>query len=538
MRGDAVCSLVADFVVPGVGSLIAEALVMLVDMCVEMKENEDMCKRVLERLEFVADELYKIADEEILHQNRLLFKFGDTIAKFIKFLNRHVRKSLLRRLASNRKVVAAIETFHEDIDDLYKLLNLLHIVETTKWRIQWEEDTRKTHEQLAALLANTQAIHQESQASNVMESLVMLKYELDFKGEQNSPEQVALLKKAFSKVVSTSKAKVPKIPQWFISSDDVEFDVDVSFDVGAFGSVHRGTWDRAEVVIKRMLMDDDKARESFFKEVEVWEKLDNPHVVKLYGACHVASPAFFVCEDCKNGNFVDFFEKDKTQRWRLLFEAALGLFYLHKEKVVHGDLKCNNILVGTDGKAKIGDFGFSYIRKQSIGLSAKAQTDSIRWKAPECLGLDLSGEFDSASASADADSQSAATRNPRFASDVYSFGMCIWEAFSGEPPFGTDDDETIMEKLYAQEPLPRPDEMDDDQWAFMQKLVAFDWQVRPEMPVVVDSLKRFVEREAEQNAATIADRVCPQCHADVPLDNVFCGKCGCNMGASVDGTAP
>lgn len=523
------CSLVADFIVPGVGTLIAGALTQMVELCVEMKENEDMCKRVLERLEFVADELYKIADEEVLHQNRLLFKFGDLIAKFIRFLQRHAKKSLLRRLASNRKVVSAIEAFHEDIDDLYKLLNLMHVIETTKWRLQWEEDTRKTHEQLAQLLANTQAIHQESQQSNVVESLVMLKYELDFKGDQNSPEQTALLKKAFSKVVSTSKAKVPKIPKWFISSDDVEYDVDVSFDEGAFGSVHRGTWDRAEVVIKRMLMDDEKARESFFKEVEVWEQLDNPHVVKFYGACHVASPAFFVCEDCKNGNFVDYFEKDKSQIWRLLYEAALGLYYLHKQKVVHGDLKCNNILIGTDGKARIGDFGFSYIRKQSIGLSAKAQTDSIRWKAPECLGLDLDGGYEEAlSEAATAD----AVKNPRFASDVYSFGMCVWEAFSGEPPFGTDDDETIMEKMYEQEAQPRPEGMDDDQWEYVQTLTAFDWKQRPSMPEVVDALKRYVEREAERNATELTDRDCPNCKADVPLDNVFCGKCGCKMGVA------
>lgn len=517
----ACCSLVAEFVVPGVGSLIVEALEQIVGFCREMKENEDMCRRVLERLRFISDELNKIADEEILHQNRVLFMFGNTIAKFIKFLSKHARKSLLRRLASNRKVVGAIEEFHEDIDDLYKLLNVVHIVEQAKWKKEWEEDRRKTQAQMLELLSNTTLIHQEIQSASLMESLVMIKYELDYKNDKNSPEQVALMKKAFTKIVSTSKAKVPRIPVWFISSDDVEYDVDTPFEIGAFGAVHRGTWDRAEVVIKRLLMDDDKARDSFLKEVEVWQKLDSPHVVKLYGACHVTSPAFFVCEDCKNDNFVKYFEKEGlSQLWRLFYEAALGLYYIHKEKVVHGDLKCNNILVGTDSKAKLCDFGFSYIRKQSIGLSAKAQTDTIRWKAPECLGI-----TDAPPSEVDVNTPNA-ENNPRWASDIYSFGMCILEAYWGEPPYGTDDDETIMEKLFDREPHPRPHDIKDDEWEFVQELLAFEYTERPSISKVVDTLKRFAEREAEENAADMADRHCPSCDADVPVDNKFCGKCG------------
>ncbi|KAE9032507.1 hypothetical protein PR003_g7752 [Phytophthora rubi] len=84
----------------------------------------------------------------------------------------------------------------------------------------------------------------------------MLKFEMTHKKEQNS---LAMMKRTFNKVTRT-------------------------IDCGSYG-------------IKSLLMDDKQAKTSFFKEVEVWRRLNNPHVVELFGACHVSTPAFFLCED-------------------------------------------------------------------------------------------------------------------------------------------------------------------------------------------------------------------------------------------------
>lgn len=223
----------------------------------------------------------------------------------------------------------------------------------------------------------------QNKENNLVESLAMLKYEMTHKKAQNSMATLAMMKRTFNKITRTSGAKVPAVPDWFISSDDVGFDANDQFDCGSYGSVTRGTWGKgAKVVIKSLLMDDEQAKESFFKEVQVWRNLNNPHVVELFGACHVSTPAFFVCEDAIHGNFADHFMQDKSTIWRLFHQAAVGLDYIHSQKVVHEDLKCNNILIGADDNAKICDFGFSYIRSQSVGLSKKAQTDTVRWKAP------------------------------------------------------------------------------------------------------------------------------------------------------------
>lgn len=281
-----------------------------------MRENEEICRRVYERMKFVNEELYKITDETVLRQNRVLFMYGRTISDFLTFLKRQSQKSLIKRLASNRKVVDAIQDFHSDMDELFKLLNIVHMVEMAKWKQEWEEDRKRIHQQMADILANGQSIHAEIQSSGstLKEGLAMIKYELEHKKEQNDPEQLKLMHKAFKTVVRTSKAKVPVVPEWFISSDDVEFDAKDQFDCGSYGSVHRGVWGKgAKVVIKCLLMDDDQAMKSFIKEVDVWNKLSNPHIVKLFGACHVSTPAFFVCEDAIHGNLADYLMEDKSE---------------------------------------------------------------------------------------------------------------------------------------------------------------------------------------------------------------------------------
>ncbi|KAG3139847.1 hypothetical protein PI126_g16277 [Phytophthora idaei] len=240
---DAACSLVAEFMIPELGEAISEALGNVFEFIQEMKESEEICRRVYERMKFVNEELYKITDETVLRQNRVLFMYGRTISDFLTFLKRQSQKSLIKRLASNRKVVDAIQDFHNDMDELFKLLNIAHMAEMAKWKQEWEEDRKRIHHQMAEILANGQSIHAEIQNSGatLKEGLAMIKYELEHKKEQNDPEQLKLMHKAFKKVVSTSKAKVPVVPEWFISSDDVEFDAKDQFDCGSYGSVHRGS---------------------------------------------------------------------------------------------------------------------------------------------------------------------------------------------------------------------------------------------------------------------------------------------------------
>ncbi|RLN32377.1 hypothetical protein BBJ28_00024492 [Nothophytophthora sp. Chile5] len=534
----ALCALVATFVVTALGETVVEVLFRLGDLCDEMLENEAVSRRLLERLRFIWDELQRVTDEEALRRNRVLAMYGLTLTRFLHFLERHHRRKAIARLAASRKVAEQIQAFHADADELFKLLSITHMTEMARWRQEWEQDRVQQRQMLAEVVANTKGISDELHGPALVEALTMLKFELDYHRANQPPEMVQLMRQTFAKVVRTSNARVPRIPSWFIPRDDVEFQSE-AFDMGSYGSVHRGTWGNGtKVVVKCLYMDSERAQQSFLQETDVWFPLAHPHVIKLFGACHVSSPAFFVCEDAVHGNFLDYFAQssghsNKRRLWRLFLDAAQGLSYLHSKKVVHGDLKCNNLLVGGDEKAKLCDFGFSFIRSESEGLSAKAQPNTIRWKAPECLlGSSEGGEG-----------------SPRFASDVYALGMCLLEAFADEPPYGTLDDDSVMEKIMESQLPERPVEMQEDAaWDLIKRMCAFDWHSRPAIDEVVDELKGFAAKEEREelqpkirkrssDVETLCIAVdftrCSHCTSfPNPTISAFCGNCGGRLAAA------
>lgn len=118
--------------------------------------------------------------------------------------------------------------------------------------------------------------------------------------------------------------------------------------------------------------------------------------------------------------------------WKYLYEVALGLEYLHERGIVHGDLRCCNVLIASDGKAKLSNFGLSASTSRSSEVSAGA-VGPLRWQAPEVLE----------------------GRTPSFESDVYSLGMCVLEATTGKEPWSQHNDSMVKScKWYWKPEMP------------------------------------------------------------------------------------
>ncbi|RLN90385.1 hypothetical protein BBJ28_00016330 [Nothophytophthora sp. Chile5] len=497
-------------------------------LCLKMKENEELCRSLHARMTLFWEHLTQLTTEERMAKESLLFKYHILVTKILEALQKHSKKHLFIRVWSNSKVVAEIQKFFEGMDDLFKLMGIEHMEAMAELRPMIERGFQKLQE----VVADPKVIRIELKAENWQEGVVLMGFQLQHESksetDSHSVEQLELIRQTFHRaesILAEENVPMPLIPEWFIPRDDVDFDNEDFFDSGAYATAHLGTWGKdaarghgTKLVIKCLRADEEQAKKEFNRECKAWFGLNHPNVITLYGACHEGMPVFFVCEHAKSGNFVTFLETDKTWLWRLFYQAALGLRYLHEKKVVHGDLKGNNILV--DGTtAKICDFGFAYIRSQSVGLSAKAQTDAIRWKAPECLLL----------GSQEPDPET----NPRFASDVFSFGMCIIEAFLGEPPYGLVDDLVIMEKVFKGEEYPRPDGLQDDEWELVERLCDRDWQTRIPLSDALDQLKSFADREEAEKKPRAVDpveaQVCSKCSANMSIDFTFCGKCGTSL---------
>lgn len=301
-----------------------------------------------------------------------------------------------------------------------------------------------------------------------------------------------------------------KYPEWFICEDQVEIATN-AFKRGGFGSIHHGTLNLTPVVVKRLLEECShsmKGMKSFMKEAMVWHKLNHPHVIRLYGACHISNPPFYVCESAvKHGNLDDYlclYDKELRTIWRIFDQAAKGLLYLHNQGIVHGDLKCNNILVSDNKTAKLSDFGLSIIRMESKTMSKQVQTGAIQWVAPECL--------------------SDAVENPTCESDVYSFAMCIIEAFKRSNPWGGTPDLAVM-KLVAKGLLPqRPDAISDEGWALVEKMASPDPAARISILEVVDQLNFLAEKQENEECDKI--QVCMNCERMYENQSRFCSECG------------
>ncbi|KAF1790110.1 Tetratricopeptide repeat [Phytophthora cactorum] len=227
-----------------------------------------------------------------------------------------------------------------------------------------------------------------------------------------------------------------------------------------------------------------------------WTRVRHPNVVTVRGASHAATPPYLVRDFTTYGGLTSYLAaletrakqcagpessgKMETLTWQLLYGASRGLLHLHEQhSIVHGGLRCNNILVDKKGRAVIADFGLYTLAcdARDSGLTEYFQLDVfdadaeelIRWQAPECLREhvayreSLRSLSETGSALVSSGSSASATS---FATDVYAFGMCILEALTRTVPWaGLDIAKirtlkgtwawTLIEKMCAADPKQR-----------------------------------------------------------------------------------
>ncbi|KAE9271703.1 hypothetical protein PR003_g30434 [Phytophthora rubi] len=171
--------------------------------------------------------------------------------------------------------------------------------------------------------------------------------------------------------------------------------------------------------------------------------------------------------------------KHPAELWLKLLEAALGVQYLHARGVVHGDLKGNNIVIGGDLKAKVTDFGLSFVATRDTEAQVSG---ACHWVAPECLLYDR--------------------QRPTFASDIYSLGMCVVEALrvveavkSGNNsheclPWIAADLAAVRYHATRGNLPPRPF-CEDSQWELVTQMCKLEPTKRLSIAEVVDKLTRL-----------------------------------------------
>jgi len=184
----------------------------------------------------------------------------------------------------------------------------------------------------------------------------------------------------------------------------------------------------------------------------------------------------------ENGNSLEYIQQHPGHdRTALLSQVADALTYLHcptatKCALVHGDLKGENVLISADGYALLADFGFSNSLNSTGGIrEPERQTrvpGTIRFQAPELLFH-----------------QPVPHKTPQ--SDVWAFGMLIYQIYSGRVPFHKLNDGSFYVALHMRKRPTKPRGCPPAVWAIAKACFAEDPAGRPTMEVVRDRLRQL-----------------------------------------------
>merc|ERR1719238_418577 len=198
------------------------------------------------------------------------------------------------------------------------------------------------------------------------------------------------------------------------------------------------------------------------RELDICQKLMHPNVVRTHEVIRTSNKVVMVMEYAPKGDLLSYCRlrgplgEPKTQK---LFKQILdGLHYLHINKIIHRDLKCENILINTMNQCQIADFGFA---REMNGVMSKTFCGSAAYAAPELL---RGKEYDS------------------FASDIWSLGCILFVMLSHRMPFRDDSIATILKDHRSKLPPSLPQEVDkstsDVARSVLAKMLKFDSEKR------------------------------------------------------------
>uniref|UniRef100_A0A673LJS1 Tyrosine-protein kinase n=1 Tax=Sinocyclocheilus rhinocerous TaxID=307959 RepID=A0A673LJS1_9TELE len=208
-------------------------------------------------------------------------------------------------------------------------------------------------------------------------------------------------------------------------------------------------------------------KNKFLMEARILKQYDHPNIVKLIGVCTQKQPIYIIMELVQGGDFLTFLRTEghdlKTKMLIKMAEnVASGMAYLESKKCIHRDLAARNCLVGEESVVKISDFGMSRQEQDGVySATGGMKQIPVKWTAPEALNY---GRYTTES-------------------DVWSFGVLLWETFSrGVTPYtlphnmSNQQTRDEVERGYR---MPAPNNCPDEIYALMCQCWQYDPRNRP-----------------------------------------------------------
>jgi serine/threonine-protein kinase len=279
--------------------------------------------------------------------------------------------------------------------------------------------------------------------------------------------------------------------------------VDGFLGAGGMGVVYRATDTRLDRPVAIKFLSDSRldahARKSFEREARLASALNHPHILTVHDVGDYAGKQFLVTEFVDGATLADWLN-DEPRTWKQCAELMIGvadaLATAHAANILHRDVKPANILVSRAGHAKLADFGLAKAVEDDVGrplpggtLSrAGAMVGTVGYMSPELL----------------------AGRRVDARTDIFAFGVVLYEMLTRHSPFAGDTDIDVMHAVVHNEPMALPADLPEALRSIVEKALEKDPADRYQsMRDLVVDLKRVVRRtvpEAKTSAYGTQER--------------------------------
>ncbi|XP_038571593.1 ephrin type-B receptor 3-like isoform X9 [Micropterus salmoides] len=265
---------------------------------------------------------------------------------------------------------------------------------------------------------------------------------------------------------------------------------------GEFGEVCRGRLKlpgRREIIVAIKTLKvgyTDRQRRDFLSEASIMGQFDHPNIIRLEGVVTKSRPVMIVTEFMENGALDSFLRLNDgqftvIQLVGMLRGIAAGMKYLSDMNYVHRDLAARNILVNSNLVCKVSDFGLSRFLEDDATdptyTSSLGGKIPIRWTAPEAI----------------------AYRKFTSASDVWSYGIVMWEVMSyGERPYWDMSNQDVINAVEQDYRLPPPMDCPTALHQLMLDCWVKERNLRPKFAQIVATLDKLIRNAASLKVVT------------------------------------
>lgn len=230
-------------------------------------------------------------------------------------------------------------------------------------------------------------------------------------------------------------------------------------------------------VLKEEFASDENFVSKFKMEAQAAARLSHPNIVNVYDVVDEENLHYIVMELIEGITLKNYIEKkellDSKEAIGIAIQVAQGIAAAHEQHIIHRDIKPQNMIISKDGKVKVADFGIARaVSSQTVNSSAAV--GSVHYISPEQARGGYCDER----------------------SDIYSFGITLYEMVTGRVPF--EGDNTVAVALaHLEDPVVPPGDYNPQVYPGLEDIILKCTKKKPDrrygsMEEVIHDLRRVL----------------------------------------------